>query len=97
MNLLNDHHFFSLNLDSCKFMSCSNEESCMEDQNSNPHCINCSVIKCKIFSPLHQSRNNQRICGTDGATYESTCEAVKQSCMLGITILKAYDGPCNGE
>ncbi|CAO1360750.1 unnamed protein product [Diamesa serratosioi] len=81
---------------SCKFMSCSNDESCMEDQNSNPHCIDCSVIKCKVFSAnVHQSRNNQRICGTDGVTYESTCEAVKHSCMLGITILKAYDGPCN--
>lgn len=86
---------FELIPGSCKTISCPNGESCIEDQNFNGHCVNCAAIKCnKMFS---KNVNQMMICGTDGVTYESSCEAVKQSCRLGIAIQKAYDGPCNGE
>ena len=65
----------------------------MEDQNGIPHCVSCHE-ECPYNIP-DDPRNY--ICGSDGRTYNNTCDLKAAICRKGQSITVAYKGPCIGK
>ena len=84
------HFFFS---ESCKRVECFHGNHCMEDQNGIPHCVSCHE-ECPYNIP-DDPRNY--ICGSDGRTYNNTCDLKAAICRKGQSITVAYKGPCIGK
>ncbi|KAL1502140.1 hypothetical protein ABEB36_007329 [Hypothenemus hampei] len=74
---------------SCDKIRCSDNKTCLLDQNLTPHCIHCSKKKCPLGL-----KHRQQVCGSDGLTYKSACHLRDAACHAGKAIPIAYKGSC---
>ncbi|XP_067631873.1 uncharacterized protein Fs [Eurosta solidaginis] len=85
---------------SCNGVKCLNDQTCVEDQYSIPHCIVCKIncpdddVAAMAGRPIDPSR---AVCGVDGKTYRSICDINRMICVSGRSIAIAYPGPCRDD
>nr|XP_002736683.1 PREDICTED: follistatin-like [Saccoglossus kowalevskii] len=73
----------------CNGVVCPGNLSCIVDQHNRPHCVSCQT-ECPSPAPYDM------LCGLDGVTYESSCQLMAATCLLGSSIGVAYSGRCRG-
>lgn len=79
---------------SCRFVQCPDGKHCVEDQNSTPHCVTCSMDCPPVDSRTGSAAAKAVVCGTDGITYRNICELKRKACLTGRAIPVAYRGRC---
>ncbi|XP_054159819.1 follistatin-A-like [Oppia nitens] len=77
--------------ESCDRVGCSENKTCIIDQNLRPHCV-----RCRHYCPPI-SANTRPVCGIDNITYSSYCHLQTQACLSGRAIQVAYRGHCKRE
>ncbi|OXA63935.1 Follistatin-A [Folsomia candida] len=71
----------------CSKLTCPGKKQCLLDQNSIPHCVNCTTRHCPVA-------NGKSVCGVNGVTYPNVCQLRQTACQKGKAIQVAYKGPC---
>ncbi|XP_065087868.1 uncharacterized protein LOC135709451 isoform X2 [Ochlerotatus camptorhynchus] len=79
---------------SCRFVQCPDGKHCVEDQNSTPHCVTCTMDCPPVDTRTSASATKAVVCGTDGITYRNICELKRKACLTGRAIPVAYRGRC---
>lgn len=68
----------------CFKAGCEQDEECQVDETGMPQCL--CPGPCP---PIHRP-----VCGSDQKTYSSTCELLRESCLLKRNISLIYEGVC---
>lgn len=71
-------------LQPCREAGCQDDEECQVDEKGLPQCV--CPGPCP---PIHRP-----VCGSDGQTYSSTCDLLRQACLQKRHLLLVYEGMC---